>query len=115
MTGVMFLDSVLKQLLQDHIEIKTVPKGKTIRKGSLMLYSIKEFYMTLIIKTVKDETKQYHMPYPYRIEVTDDYVDFDYRLEHIYRSSSIVEDIVHELGESKSVYYDNILRLIRNG
>tara|TARA_R110002167_G_scaffold9579_10_gene44315 strand:- start:1915 stop:2268 length:354 start_codon:yes stop_codon:yes gene_type:complete len=107
------LEERLKPMLQDHIEIVSERTGKAIRRGTLILYSIKEFYVTLIIKTAKGETKQYHMPFPFDFELFDDRLVMDYKLQHVYQTKSALEDIVNELGESKSPFYDNTINVCR--
>lgn len=40
---------------------------KTVRRGKLLLYNIKDYYLKFIIKTNKDINKTYEIPYPYDI------------------------------------------------
>jgi len=107
------LEENLKPILQDNIEIISTRTKKAIRKGTLILYSIKEFYITLIIKTAKGETKQYHMPFPYDFKLSKKSLIFDYELHHVFQTKKALEEIVEELGESKSPFYDNIIDIRR--
>ena len=106
-------DNTLKQLLQDHIEIKSVNTGKIIRKGVLQLYSIKDFYVTLILKTQKGDTKNYHIPHPYVYEFVNNDLILDYRLEVIHNDKLHILDILEDIGESRSPFYDNIIAINR--
>ena len=113
MRGKLF-EEQLRECLQDDIEIQSVNTGKIIRKGKLILYSIKEFYITIIIKTIKGETKQYHMPFPYDFELLDDKFVLNYKLELVCSESKELAEIVESLGESRSVFYDSIIHVNRN-
>jgi len=107
------LEDHLKPILQDSIEIVSEKTKKIIRKGTLILYSIKEFYITLIIRTTKGETKQYHMPFPFDFELSKNSLKFDYELHHVYQTKKALQDIVGDLGDSKSPFYDNIIDIRR--
>lgn len=106
-------DNTLRQLLQDHIEIKSEKTGKIIRKGVLQLYSIKDFYITLIIKTQKGDTKNYHIPHPYVYEFIDNNLILDYRLEIIHNDKQHIVDLLEDIGESRSPFYDNVIAVNR--
>lgn len=106
-------EETIKNLLQHKIEIVSTSNLKTIRKGTLILYNLKEFYMTFVLKTQKGDTKYYHFPIPY------DYVEqpklnrvqFRYDNELIHNEKDHLSELVDALGDSKSVFYDNILNV----
>jgi hypothetical protein len=110
-------DNTLKILLQDHIEIKSINTGKIIRRGVLQLYSIKDFYITLILKTQKGDTKNYHIPHPYMFEFIDNDTTkdlmLDYRLSIIHNDKQHIEDMLEDIGESRSPFYNNIIAINR--
>jgi len=107
------LDNTLKEVLQDYIEIKSKNNGKYLRKGVLQLYSIKEFYINIILKTVKGDTKNYFLPFPYSFELTPTKLIFDYRLQLIHNGHQHVIELLEAMGESRSPFYDNVIELIR--
>lgn len=107
------LDIELRQLLQDNIEIKSHKTGKYIRRGKLQLYSIKDFYILMIIKTAKGDTKNYQLPHPWRWELTPEYMLFDYTLENIHNDRGMIRDVVDDIGESKSPFFDNLVYINR--
>ena len=104
-------EQAIQNTLQRDIEIVSSNNLKVIRKGVLILYSLKEFYMTFVIKTSKGDTKYYHFPIPYSFTETKKGLVFDYSVEHIHNYRDKIIDIVGSLGESKSVFYDNIVQV----
>jgi len=106
-------ENTLKTLLQDHIEIKSMNTGKIIRHGVLQLYSIKDFYITLILKTQKGDTKNYHIPHPYMYHFVHNDLMLDYSLSIIHNDKSHIIDMLEDIGESRSPFYDNIIAINR--
>ena len=74
-------NNALDQFLQKDINV--VFNKKTIRKGKLILYTSKDFYLSLIIKTNKNINKTFDVPYPFNMELNEQesQIVFDYRLD----------------------------------
>jgi hypothetical protein len=72
--------AALDNILQRDIEV--VFNEKSIRKGTLLLYNTKDYYLTIIIKTPKTN-KSYDILYPFDTEITDDKITLDYSLEKL--------------------------------
>jgi hypothetical protein len=106
-------DNTLKTLLQDNVEIKSINTGKIIRRGVLQLYSIKDFYITLILKTSKGDTKNYHIPHPYAYKFVNNNLMLDYRLDVIHNDKQPIAEALIDIGESRSPFYDNIIAINR--
>lgn len=53
---------------------------KSVRKGKLLLFNIKDYYLKFIIKTSKGVNKTYEIPYPYDITSNKDSVRLTYKL-----------------------------------
>ena len=68
----------LDDILQRNIEV--VYNNKAIRKGTLILYNTKDYYLTIIIKTPKTN-KSYDILYPFNTDITKDRITFDYSLD----------------------------------
>lgn len=107
------LDKQLKQLLQDNIEFRSRNNNKCLRKGTLQLYSIKDFYITVILRTSKGDTKNFHMPFPFKFSLTKSKLSFDYTLDVIHSGRSAIIDNLDNIGTSKSPFYDNVIELRR--
>lgn len=70
----------LDSCLQRDIEIKL--GEKTIRRGSFILYTIKDFYLTVILKT-PTSNKTYDILYPFELSINDDQIIFDYHVQKL--------------------------------
>lgn len=106
-------EETIKNLLQHNIEIVSSNNLKTVRKGTLILYTLKDFYMTFVLKTQKGDTKYYHFPVPYEVieQPKRNRVLFRYDNELIHNDKSSLMQIVKQLGDSKSVFYDNVMSI----
>ena len=74
------VQSKLDDCLQRDMEI--VLSGKVIRRGVFILYTIKDYCLTLIIKT-PSSNKTYDVLYPFGIDVGDDNITFDYDVNNL--------------------------------
>ena len=76
-------DSVEKQLeclLQRNI--KFVVNEKVLKRGKLLMYRVKDFYIKFVIINNKNEQKYYEIPYPFAIHnVENNDVVFDYTFD----------------------------------
>jgi len=90
MKSMMIITNMLDQILQRDIEI--VCDKKVIRKGTFILYTVKDYVMTLIIKTPTNN-KSYDIYYPFDVDMTDDMIIFDYTIEKIQceKSDNIID------------------------
>lgn len=77
-------------ILQRDIEI--VCERKTIRKGTFILYTIKDYVITLIIKTPTNN-KSYDVYYPFNVENIDSCIELDYTIDRLFnkRCTSLLE------------------------
>jgi len=64
---------------------------KTFKKGKLILFKVKEFYYVFTLQNDKNELRDYELPYPFKCELHDDHITFDYSLENFYQRNSFVE------------------------
>jgi N-glycosylase/DNA lyase len=106
------LDIAMKSMLQKHISV--VINNKSVREGTLILYNIKDYYVTLNIKTKKDQVKTYEIPIPYQLYINTDNTVFDYHVNHIIREDPkrrwLINVLYKKVGK-KSKLYDNILTI----
>lgn len=68
----------LNGLLQKDVTFSIA--NKITRKGILLLYNLKNYHITFIIKTIKGINKTYEIPYPFHIEKDGNRVILDYTL-----------------------------------
>jgi len=82
MRSINHLVSAFDRILQRDITISC--NKKIIRKGSFILYTIKDYVISIIIKT-PTSNKSYDIYYPFNVEVHDDMIELDYTLASIQR------------------------------
>ena len=58
-----------------------IERGKTVKKGKLILFRFKEFHFNFTLKTDKNEHKIYEIPYPYSYEPGANFLKFSYDLD----------------------------------
>ena len=106
------LEDNIKQFLQKYVRF-TINK-KVLREGRLVLYNVKDFYITFIINTNKGQTKTYEVPVPYHNSVQGPSLIFDYSIQHITRDNSktlfLINQISGKVGK-KSKFFDSILTI----
>ena len=88
---------VLETLLQENIHI--THNAKVLRKGVFLLYSVKDYYVSIMIKTAKDVNKTYEMPYPFDMVLSEDetQIIFDYRLSTLCNGNIEKETLLRQI------------------
>ncbi len=106
------LDSHLKNLLQRNISFSI--NNKTIREGLLVLFHVKDFYISFILKTPKYPSKTYEIPVPYAIHQRPAGYIFDYSNRYIHKNNqqlSLLINAIHKNTGKKSKFLDNTLTI----
>jgi len=105
-------NEILKTALQRNVSFEV--NGKHIRKGKLILFNIKDFYISFNILTVKNTTKTYELPIPFEISQVEDGILCDFSVNNLIKKSSVreylIKTIYNKLGK-KSKIYDNKLMI----
>jgi len=102
----------LKTLLQRDVQFTV--NDKILREGKLIVFNIKDFYISFIIHTIKNQTKTYDIPLPYQIFCAPGRMILDYKLHNVHYNKSdtleLIESISTSIGK-KSKLYDNHLTI----
>ena len=108
------IDEYLKNILQRDVKF-ILNEKKVLRKGKLMLYSIKDYYVTFIISTPKCPKKVYEVYYPYEIrdEKDNKQVVFDYTLDTLTNNNVIYNNTLYNVAKkfNTHIFFDNQLRI----
>jgi hypothetical protein len=110
-----YIEDQLKDTLQRDVQF--IVNGKALREGKLIMYNMKDFYVSFVLITKKEQTKTYDIPLPYRVIIEPTGITFDYRLIHIHHKSSNIKRLVESISKSigkKSKLYDNTLTIKYN-
>ena len=103
------IDSLLQR------EIQITHNSKVLRKGILILYTVKDYYITFILKTPKKINKVYEIPRPFNIISDDDNnVILDYRLLTLCNDNKEKADVLAQLAEDQPInhkFLDTIVNM----
>jgi hypothetical protein len=110
------VEKVCKYLLQKDITIDI--KNKTYKKGKLILFYQRNFYLTFVMDTAKKEKEKIEIPIPYDVELHEDenLVYFDYRIKTLSKHAPEIETnlIVYPKKISGNKFWDSILLINAN-
>ena len=104
------LETALKDYLQQNVQF--VLNDKVIREGKLMLFNIKDFYVSFIIFTKKQQNKTYELPVPFQLKKVHKNLVLDYTLGHIHHDEmkkKLYMVQIYNKANKKSKLYDNVL------
>ena len=73
------------EILQHDVEIKL--GKKIIRKGTFILYTVKDFVITIHLKT-NTTNKQYDIFYPFDVQIDKQSITLDYSIDCLQRRSN---------------------------
>ena len=98
----------LEPFLQKNVTFNI--ETKTVRRGRLLLFNIKDYYLKFIIRTNKDVNKTYEIPYPYDILPSENCVRLTYKIKHLCMSNESKEEFIRQYEpETNSKLYDKTL------
>ena len=104
------LEKSISHLLQRSVQFKV--GDKILRKGKLIIFKVKDFYITFTIINDRGETKYYDLPYPFSVNVTDTGAELDYTLDSLSNGNKMLLYRLKVLNRvKKNKLYDNILSI----
>jgi len=103
------IEQHLKQFLQKDVTCNLhQPNGikKIFKKGKFILFTIKEFYITLYF-TINGLQKKCEVPAPFSCSIANDQLHFDYSLDNIHHDDPYFKIKVLAIPQIKnSKFYD---------
>jgi hypothetical protein len=104
------LERSIAHLLQRNIQFSV--GEKILRKGKLVIFKVKDFYITFTIINDKGETKYYDLPYPFVVRASDTGAEFDYTLDSLAKGNKMLYYRLKVLNRvKKNKLYDNVLNI----
>ena len=95
-------------------DVKFIINSKVLREGKLILLNLKDYYIECIFIVKDDKKKLYEIPAPFKINLGDNKIEFDYTVQTVTRkhlsNGVAIKMLVHDLGK-KSKFYDNVLTI----
>lgn len=111
------IEKACKFLLQKEIVIEL--KNKTHKQGKVVLFYQKNFYITLVMNTLKKEKEKVELPIPYGVEFyeDEDLIYFDYRIKTLSKHAPEIETnlLVYPKKISGNKFWDSILLINASG
>ena len=80
----------------------------------LVMFNMKDFYISFTLHTKKGQIKTYDIPLPYRVSVEPTGIVLDYKLHNVHHKASHVQQLIENISISigkKSKLYDNFLTI----
>ena len=110
------IEKVCKYLLQKDITIDI--KNKNYKKGKLLLFYQRNFYLTFVMDTIKKTKEKIEIPIPYDVEIHEDenLIYFDYRIKTLAKHAPEIETnlIVYPKKIAGNKFWDSILLINAN-
>jgi len=103
------IEEKINSALQKTLSFKI--NDKTVKRGKLILFSVKEFYLNFkLLDTSCNAYKTYEIPYPFSFSFVNNNYYFDYRLKTLLKDNSELQQHCNLLKKIKfSKLYDNVL------
>lgn len=110
------LEEACKFLLQKEITLEL--NRKTFKRGKLILFYQKNFFIVFIMKTTKKDKEKIEIPIPYGVEMhcDDNLIFFDYRIKTLAKYSPEIETnlILYPKKVASNKFWDTILTIDGN-
>lgn len=106
------IDDFLKTMLQRDVQF--VVGDKVIKEGRIVVFNIKDFYISFVLTTKKNQNKTYEIPVPFNVYQKDTTLFFDYTLDKIHRNSGVMKHLISCISKSigkKSKLFDNMMTI----
>ena len=104
------VEQVLKDTLQNNVQF--IPNGKIIREGTMVIYTVKDYYITFNFINTKGQEKHYEVPVPFDIVKNKNEIVMSYEVHHAtkndFNCNWLVKQLVTKL-KKKSKLMNNKL------
>ena len=111
------IEKACKFLLQKNITLEI--KNKPYKQGKVVLFYQKNFYITLVMDTVKKVKEKIELPIPYDVEIHEEenLIYFDYRIKTLAKHAPEIETnlLVYPKKISGNKFWDSILLINASG
>ena len=108
------LDEYFKEILQREVKF-ILNEKKVLRKGRLILYAVKDYYITFIISTTKCPRKVYEIYYPFDVinDVNNNQIIFDYSIDTLTNDSMEYSDTIKKVSKKMNphIFFNSQLRI----
>jgi hypothetical protein len=104
------LESNLNNFLQRNVSF--IVNNKSVKKGKLLLFTIKDFYITFFLK-INNEQKKFELPYPFATKTKGLTAELNYSLETLSQNCDHLFFKLKSLTpKTNTKIYNNIIYMI---
>jgi hypothetical protein len=104
------LENNLNNFLQR--EVSFMVNNKTIKKGKLLLFTVKDFYITFLLR-VNNEQKKFELPYPFHSNSKGLTAEMNYTLNEISHNCDHLYFKLKSLTpKTNAKIYDNVVYIV---
>jgi hypothetical protein len=97
MTSIEEIEQIIKPILLTGITFTV--DNKVLKRGKLVLFSVKDFFCTFTLTSLDDNNKKviYEIPYPFSTCTTMSSVEFDYTVDSFCLGNDSIRNAVNNL------------------
>jgi hypothetical protein len=99
----------IKPFLLSNIVIKT--DKKILKRGKFKIFQIKQHYIRFMIE-IDGNLKMYEMPYPFKVEKSEDILVFNYQLSSFLKDKDLILQSKFLDLSQKSKIYNNLVYIL---
>lgn len=89
------VEQVLKDTLQNNVQF--ILNGKIVREGKMIIYTVKDYYITFNFINLKGQQKHYEVPVPFIIRKQGNDIIMSYEVEHATKRDIDCDRLVDQL------------------
>lgn len=112
------IEQYCKDILQRDVRFVLNDK-KVLRRGRLILFNVKDYFITFTIDSTKNVRKVYEVYYPYSIKnnVKQQRLEFGYRIEDMSSDAGVQVQLMNSINpkESPSPFFGSQMYIYYNG
>lgn len=104
------VEQILKATLQNNVQF--VLNDKIVRQGKIILFTVKDYYISFNFITPENLQKNYEIPIPFSIHKRNGNIFLDYNLHHVTKKEFSNEFLVKQISskiDKKTKFLNNIL------
>mgnify|MGYP003346021260 CR=1 FL=1 len=97
-------------------DIQFIHRDKVIKKGKLLLFSIKDFYLTFQLQTNDNKLVYFELPYPFKYTYQNQKMTLSYLQEYFSKGDEDIERyILFCFIKNPSKLYNSEVHIVKNG
>lgn len=105
------IENIFNNFLQRNITF--LVDGKSIKKGKLVLFNVKDFHLIFVLNVGNDQ-KKYEVPYPFAVNMEESKLVLDYTLDTLSQNNDTLLYKIMGLNRKKNSKLFNTKMIIQS-